>query len=61
MKQDAGLSYEAPIAHRKLGETISISEQGFGGADSQELATLPIVAEWTRLLVAIERIYAELA
>jgi hypothetical protein len=61
VEQEAGLSYEASVAHRKLGESISISEQGFGGADTQELPTLPIVAEWTRLLVAIERIYAELA
>lgn len=61
VEREAGLSYEAPVAHRKLGETISVSEQGFGGIDSQEMSTLAVVAEWTRLLVALEQLYAELA
>lgn len=61
VQQEAGLSYEAPVSHRKLGENICISEQGFGGADEFELPTLPVVAEWTRLLAALEQLYADLA
>lgn len=57
---DSALSYEAAEPQRRLGETICVSERGFGGSDQQLLPTLPIVAEWTRLLVALERLYAEL-
>ena len=54
------LSYQAAEPQRRLGETLQISEQGFGGADLQEVATLPIVAEWSRLLVALDRLQRQL-
>jgi hypothetical protein len=54
------LSYQAAEPQRRLGETLQISEQGFGGADQQELATLPIVAEWSLLLVALDRLQRQL-
>jgi hypothetical protein len=54
------LSYESPESYRKLGETVAVSERGFGSDDSQILATLPLVAEWSRLLVAIDRLHQDL-
>lgn len=57
----ADLCYEAAEPQRRLGDTIRVSEQGFGGADEQELATLPVVAEWSRLLVALDRLQRQLA
>jgi hypothetical protein len=50
------LCYEAAEPQRRLGHSVHVSEQGFGGADEQELATLPVVAEWSRLLVALDRL-----
>ena len=57
----AGRSYEATVPQRQLGETISVSECGFGGEDTQEMATLPVVAEWSRLLVALDRLHGQLS
>lgn len=54
------LSYESAEPHRKLGETVNVSERGFGSRDEQVFATLPLVAEWSRLLVAIDRLHQEL-
>jgi hypothetical protein len=54
------LSYQAAEPQRRLGETLQISERGFGGEDQQELATLPIVAEWSRLLVALDKLQQQL-
>ncbi|WP_425615715.1 hypothetical protein NA78x_005645 [Anatilimnocola sp. NA78] len=54
------LSYESAQPTRKLGDTICVSERGFGNEDQREFATLPIVAEWSRLLVAIDRLQQEL-
>jgi len=55
------LSYESAQPQRKLGDTIHVSERGFGNDDQREFATLPIVAEWSRLLVAIDRLQQELS
>ncbi|WP_145099726.1 hypothetical protein [Anatilimnocola aggregata] len=55
------LSYESAEPQRKLGETINVSERGFGSDDKQELTTLPIVAEWSRLLVALDRLQQQLS
>lgn len=54
-------SYESAEAHYTLGDTIAVSERGFGGADEQQLATLPVVAEWSRLLVALERLQQQMS
>ena len=54
------LSYEAAEPQRRLGDDIRVSEHGFGGADEQEVATLPVIAEWSRLLVALDRLQARL-
>jgi hypothetical protein len=51
---------EESAPQRRLGETINVSEQGFGGADERELATLPVVAEWSRMLVALDRLQQQL-
>jgi hypothetical protein len=53
-------SYQSADSHYTLGDTISVSERGFGGVDEQQLATLPVVAEWSRLLVALERLQQQL-
>lgn len=54
------LSFQSVAPQRRLGGTIEISERGFGGDDTRELATLPVVAEWSRLLVAVDRLYEQL-
>jgi hypothetical protein len=60
VQRDAGWSYQAPVSHWQLGEMICVSEQGFGGVDTEELRTLSIVAEWTRLLAALEQLQEQL-
>lgn len=57
---EAGQPQEATVVYRRLGETIRVSERGFESADSVELPTLSVVAEWSRLLLAIERLCAEI-
>ena len=54
------LCYEAAEPQRRLGETMQVSERGFGGEDTQEMATLSVVAEWSRLLVALDRLQKRL-
>ncbi|WP_254513382.1 hypothetical protein [Anatilimnocola floriformis] len=51
-----GRSFQAADSHYFLGDTIAVSERGFGGADEEQLATLPVVAEWSRLLLALDRL-----
>lgn len=58
--EDDSLSYESAAPHRHLGETIIVSERGFAGEDKQEFATLPVVAEWSKLLVALDRLQQDL-
>jgi hypothetical protein len=53
-------SYQSADSHYVLGDTIAVSERGFGGADEQQLATLPVVGEWSRLLVALDRLQQQL-
>jgi hypothetical protein len=57
---DETLSYESAAPHRYLGETIIVSERGFAGDDQQVFATLPVVAEWSKLLVALDRLQQDL-
>jgi hypothetical protein len=57
---DSDVIAETTEPQRRLGETVCVSEQGFDGADEQELATLPVVAEWSRLLVALDRLQQQL-
>ncbi|MDX1947704.1 MAG: hypothetical protein SFU86_20070 [Pirellulaceae bacterium] len=45
----------------QLGESILVSEQGFGGMDGEAFETLDIVTEWNHLLVAIDRLHRRLA
>jgi hypothetical protein len=49
-----------------LGESVSVSEQGFDGEgerrdDSLHFDTLAVVAEWNQLLLAIDRLERRLA
>jgi hypothetical protein len=44
----------------RLGDTITVSEQGFDRPDAAEYDTLEIVSEWNQLLVAIDRIHERL-
>ncbi len=60
-EEDSTHSYESADSHYMLGDTIAVSERGFGGADEEKLATLPVVAEWSRLLVALERLQQRLS
>jgi hypothetical protein len=41
-----------------LGETISVSQRGFDRQDATVFQTLDIVSEWSRLLVALDRLSA---
>jgi hypothetical protein len=41
-----------------LGETISVSQRGFDRKDATVFQTLDIVSEWSRLLVALDRLQA---
>jgi hypothetical protein len=45
----------------RLGETIRVSQRGFDRRDSTVYETLDIVSEWSRLLVALERLTAAMA
>lgn len=58
-ENDSRRSHQAADSHYALGETIAVSERGFGGADEQQFPTLPVVAEWSRLLVALDRLQQE--
>lgn len=44
-----------------LHDTVQVSEQGFDRHDSEQFATLGIIAEWNQLLVAIDRIERRMA
>jgi hypothetical protein len=44
-----------------LHDTVQVSEQGFDRHDSEQFATLAIIAEWNQLLVAIDRIERRMA
>ena len=59
-EENSGRSYQAAESHYFLGDMIAVSERGFGGADVEQLATLPVVAEWSRLLVALDRLQRDL-
>lgn len=39
-----------------LAETIKVSQQGFDRRDAKVFDTLDIVSEWSRLLVALDRL-----
>jgi hypothetical protein len=39
-----------------LAETIKVSQQGFDRRDAKVFDTLEIVSEWSRLLVALDRL-----
>jgi len=54
------LCYQSAEPQRRLGETLQISERGFGSEDRQQMATLPVVAEWSRLLVALDRLQQQM-
>jgi hypothetical protein len=41
-----------------LGETIHVSQRGFDRKDATVFQTLDIVSEWSRLLVALDRLTA---
>ncbi len=46
---------------QRLGETIRVNQRGFDRRDSTVYETLDIVSEWSRLLVALERLTTALA
>ena len=39
-----------------LGETIRVSQRGFNRKDATVFQTLDVVSEWSRLLVALDRL-----
>lgn len=45
----------------RLDETIRVSQRGFDRANAKVFETLDIVSEWSRLLVALERLSAAMA
>jgi hypothetical protein len=42
----------------RLGDTIRVSQRGFGRPDAAVFDTLDIVSEWNQLLVALDRLQA---
>jgi len=40
----------------RLGETVRVSQRGFDRPDAKVFETLDVVSEWSRLLVALERL-----
>ncbi len=46
--------------HAQLGEVIVVSEQGFASLDDIQFETLTIAAEWTQLLVVVDRLQRRL-
>ena len=44
-----------------LGETMHVSERGFGRADGVSLETLEVVTQWNQLLLAVDRLQKRLA
>jgi hypothetical protein len=44
-----------------LHDTVQVSEQGFDRCNSEQFATLAVIAEWNQLLVAIDRIERRMA
>jgi len=42
----------------RLGEKIRVSQRGFDRPDAKVFVTLDVVSEWSRLLVALERLTA---
>ena len=61
VSDDANTVDSHVVNDRHLGETIHVSERGFGSDDEKTLATLPVVAEWSRLLVALDRLQQQLS
>ena len=53
--EEAGEYLELEDASR-LGDTICVSERGFGSATSAWYDTLDIVTEWNQLLLALDRL-----
>jgi len=53
--EEAGDYLETADA-RRLGETIRVSERGFGSPSGHWFDTLDIVTEWNQLLVALDRL-----
>jgi hypothetical protein len=45
----------------RLEESICVSQRGFAGDDRLDYPTLAVVAEWTQLLVAVDRLQSRLA
>ena len=44
----------------QLGDTIRVSQRGFDRADAKSYRTIDIVMEWSQLLVALDRLQAQL-
>jgi hypothetical protein len=58
---EPGASPNTPAPKPQLGETIAVSERGFGSAESHEFDALGIVTEWSQLLLAVDRLQKRLA
>jgi hypothetical protein len=60
---DGELSHapRATPSQPQLGETIVVSERGFGSTDHQTFETLGVATEWTQLLLAVDRLQKRLA
>jgi hypothetical protein len=44
----------------KLGETVRVSQRGFGRPESREYPTLALISEWSQLIVALSRLEQDL-
>ncbi|MEX2026847.1 MAG: hypothetical protein WEH44_06090 [Pirellulaceae bacterium] len=44
----------------KLGETVRVSQRGFGRRDGRQYATLDLISEWSQLIVALSRLEQDL-
>jgi hypothetical protein len=44
----------------KLGETVRVSQRGFGRADCRSYPTLDLISEWSQWIVALSRLEQDL-
>ena len=44
----------------KLGETVRVSQRGFGRHDCRTYCTLDVISEWSQLIVALSRLEQDL-
>jgi hypothetical protein len=52
---------QPPAPAGRLGESVSVHEQGFDRPDAQHYGTFGLIRQWNQLMTALERVQQELA